>query len=120
MYFKSIVLLALGALSSNSCEHETHVDLFDYEMTFFKPRTDDFPMLPYAFESAEKNGSYTIAYNAANEVAVADFISEKIGFTDIPKVVRYVLDKDWTNEPKDFNEVFELDKLARKIASEAL
>ena len=34
MYFKSIVLLALGALSSNSCEHEkheTHVDLFDYE-----------------------------------------------------------------------------------------
>ena len=95
-------------------------DLFDCEMTFFKPRTDDFPMLPYAFEAAEKNGSYTIAYNAANEVAVADFISGKIGFTDIPKVVRYVLDKDWTNEPKDFNEVFELDKLARKIASEAL
>lgn len=95
-------------------------DLFDHEMTFFKPRYEDFPMLKYAFTAAQKNGSYTIAYNAANEVAVADFISGKIRFTEIPEVVLKVLEKDWSKTPDTFDDVFEMDKKARIVAEEIL
>ena len=39
-------------------------------LTFEKPRTKDFPMLSLAFSAAKKDKGYTIAYNAANEIAV--------------------------------------------------
>lgn len=95
-------------------------DLFDREMTFFKPDTEKFPMLKYAFESAEKGGSYTIAYNAANEIAVSAFLNHKIPFTGIPELVSKVLQKDWSAEPENFDSVFENDKLARNAAEEIL
>lgn len=95
-------------------------DLFDYEMTFFKPRYEDFPMLSYAFNAAKNGGSYTIAYNAANEIAVAEFISDKIKFTQIPEVVYSVLEKDWSLEPTSFQDVFEADAKARAVAKEQL
>lgn len=95
-------------------------DLFDHEMTFFKPRYDDFPMLKYAFTAAKKNGSYTIAYNAANEIAVEKFIQGKIKFTEIPEIVLRVLEKDWSSSPETFDDVFEADKKARKLAGEIL
>lgn len=95
-------------------------DLFDHEMTFYKPRYEDFPMLSLAFEAAKKNGGYTIAFNAANEIAVQAFIDKKIGFLDIPRVTEKVLKKDWTKEPENFEEVFEIDAHSRKYAEESL
>ena len=91
-------------------------DLFDHEMTFFKPRTEDFPMLKYAFEVTSKPASYSIAYNAANEIAVAEFIEGRIKFTQIPEIVYEVLSKDWSSEPSSFEDVFEIDSKSRKIA----
>lgn len=96
-------------------------DLTDnVEMTFQKPRLDDFQMLPLAFEAAKKSGRYTIAYNAANEVAVAAFIGNQIRFLDIPSITKEVLAQDWSGEPTDFGEVFEADKSARSAARQAL
>lgn len=91
-------------------------DLFDKELTFFKPRYDDFPMLKYAYEVAQKNGAYTIAYNAANEVAVKNFIDKKIQFMDIPKITYAVLQNDFTYTPSSFDDIFKIDSLARKYA----
>ncbi|MBQ4496932.1 MAG: 1-deoxy-D-xylulose-5-phosphate reductoisomerase [Spirochaetaceae bacterium] len=96
-------------------------DLTDnVEMTFQKPRLDDFQMLPLAFEAAKQSGRYTIAYNAANEVAVAAFIGNQIRFLDIPSITKEVLAQDWSGEPADFGEVFEADKSARSAARQAL
>ena len=88
------------------------------EMSFDKPRFEDFPMLKLAYFAAEKSQKYTIAYNAANEIAVSAFINGKIGFLDIPKITEQVLKNDWTGEPENFSEIFEADKLARNFASE--
>ena len=86
-------------------------------LTFEKPRTDDFPMLPLAFECAEKGGAYPIAFNAANEVAVQAFIHGKIGFLGIPELTGGVLSKnDWSKNPRDLDDVFEADKIAREKA----
>lgn len=95
-------------------------DLFDHEMTFFKPRYDDFPMLRLAFDAAQKNGGYTIAFNAANEVAVQAFINKKIGFLDISGITQKTLEKDWTKEPETFDDVFAIDTEARKYSEELL
>lgn len=91
-------------------------DITKQSLSFFEPRLDDFPLLKYAFEAAERGKSTTIAYNAANEVAALAFIDKKCGFTDIPKIVRKVLDYDWNIEPASIEEVLSEDKKARDIA----
>lgn len=94
--------------------------LFDKTMTFYKPRTDVFPLLDYAFECVKKGLGYTIAFNAANEVAVGAFLEKKINYLDIATTVRTVLDKDFSSAPADFDAVFETDALARAFAKELL
>lgn len=94
--------------------------LFDKTMTFYKPRTDVFPLLSYAFECVKKGLGYTIAFNAANEVAVAAFLEKRIAYLDIAKTVRAVLDKDFSRAPETFEAVFETDRRARELAGELI
>ena len=91
-------------------------DLFDKTLSFFRPRTEDFPLLAYAYEAAKRGASYTIAYNAADEVAALAFLDGKLSFTDIARVVRSVLDEDWTMLPESFEDVFKADAKARSLA----
>ena len=77
-------------------------------------------MLDLAYRCAEKNGGNTIAFNAANEIAVQGFFDRKIKFTQIPQLVDSVLDLDWTAEPKTVADVYEIDRLARDAAKNGL
>jgi 1-deoxy-D-xylulose-5-phosphate reductoisomerase len=104
--------------NKQSCMNE--FDLFDQTMTFYRPRMIDFPMLSYAFEVAQRGKAYTIAYNAANEVAVSAFLEKKISFMAIPTPLRSTLDKDWNHMPSSFEDVFEIDKQARKYTEELI
>ena len=89
-------------------------------MSFYEPRRDDFPLLSLAEKAADKGASYTIAFNAADEIAAHAFIDGRIKFLDIGAAVQKTLDADWTNEPRDFEDVFEADKKARSLAEAAL
>ncbi len=91
-------------------------ELFDKEMTFFKPRFDSFPLLKYAYTCAEKNGSYTIAFNAANEVAVNAFLNKKCSYMQIAEIVRRTIEMNWEEEADSLEKVFEADKKARSEA----
>ena len=112
----------LGALNwpENKACYLKPFDLFDHEMTFFKPRMDDFPLLSYAFECVKLKKGYPIAFNAANEIAVHAFINKKINYPTIAKIVRSVLNKDWNINLDSFETVFEIDKKARVFAQELL
>ncbi|MCR4734633.1 MAG: 1-deoxy-D-xylulose-5-phosphate reductoisomerase [Treponema sp.] len=112
----------LSALTwpNNTENYLEEFDLFDKTMTFFKPRMNDFPLLGLAFECIKLKGAYTIAFNAANEVAVNAFLEKKISYPSISTIVRNVLDKNWSEEVKDFEQVFEIDKKARSFASELI
>lgn len=85
-----------------------------FTMTFSPPRTKDFPLLALAFEAQKKGGAYTIAYNAANEIAVDLFLHKKIKFTGIAELVSLVLMIDWSTEVVTIDEVFLFDKQARE------
>jgi len=92
-------------------------------LEFYPPDTEKFPMLALAYEAVKKGGLYPCAYNAANEAAVAAFLAGRIGFLDIGRITRYVLDrdKDWSAEPDTIAGVMEADRQARTIAeTEAL
>lgn len=89
-------------------------------MQFEPPRYNDFPMLSLAYRCAGLSGRYTIAYNAANEIAVSAFLDGTILFGDISRLVALVIDRDWSGEPSTFDEVLEADTLARNHAREIL
>lgn len=110
----------LGALTwpENRENYLEKFDLAGHTMTFFPPRLDSFPMLRLAYFCAKAGKSYTIAFNAANEVAVAAFIAKKCAFMDIPRIVAGCLEADWSAEPESLAEVFETDQKARNKADE--
>ncbi len=95
-------------------------DLAGHEMTFYPPRMDSFPMLEYAYQCAKKGNSYTIAFNAANEIAVQAFIDKKCSFMDISKIVEKTLENDWSYLPKTLSEVYDIDKQVRNKAEALL
>ncbi len=92
-----------------------------FSLSFSQPRYKDFPLLSLGFEVARIGGAYPIAFNASNEIAVANFMEEKIGFLDIAHIVSSVLQKDWQcNKIDSIEIVYDMDRKARKIATETI
>ena len=60
-------------------------------LTFEEPRLELFPCLDLARRALAEG--HTVELNAANEVAVARFLAEDIRFTDIPALVKAMLDE---------------------------
>ncbi|MCI0752049.1 MAG: 1-deoxy-D-xylulose-5-phosphate reductoisomerase [Flammeovirgaceae bacterium] len=69
-------------------------------LTFEKPDTETFRNLALAFEALKRGGNMPCVLNAANEVAVAEFLKDKIGFLKMTELVERCLEKlDFIKEP---------------------
>lgn len=101
-----------------------YIDCLDFSkyltLHFEPPRFSDFPLLPLGFQAAAAGMGYRIAFNAANEAAVADFLSGKLRFLQIAETVDSVLQLDWHVSVHDYETVFAVDKKAREVAAEAI
>ncbi len=95
-------------------------DLAGQTLTFEKPDKDKFPMLDFAYQALALNGSYSIAYNAVNEVSVEHFISGTIKFTDIATLTSKILQLNWSKAPGSFDDVFAIDNEIRIKSKEML
>ena len=62
-------------------------------LTFEKPDTETFRNLALAFEALERAGNMPCVLNAANEVAVAEFLKDRIGFLEMSDIVEKCLEK---------------------------
>ena len=62
-------------------------------LTFEKPDTETFRNLALAFEVLKKGGNCACVMNAANEIAVDEFLHDKIGFLEMSQLVELCLDK---------------------------
>jgi 1-deoxy-D-xylulose-5-phosphate reductoisomerase len=62
-------------------------------LTFEKPDSDTFRNLALAFEALNKGGNMPCVLNAANEVAVEAFLTDRIGFLEMSEVVERCLVK---------------------------
>ncbi len=63
------------------------------QLTFEHVDSDKFPSVGLCLGCLEAGGSATAVMNASNEVAVAEFLSDKIGFLGITELTRAVLDE---------------------------
>ena len=85
-------------------------------LDFSPPDLTKFPCLRLAYEAAEAGGAKTVALNAADEVAVAAFLAQDIGFDQIPSVLEDVLAETNSEPLGSIQKVLEADALARRTA----
>ncbi len=89
-------------------------------LDFCPPDMGKFPCLGLAYEAAEAGGAKTIALNAADEVAVAAFLDEQIGFEDIPRIITKVMAATPAGKLESIKQVLELDGEARRMAGQVV
>ncbi|MCU1301508.1 MAG: 1-deoxy-D-xylulose 5-phosphate reductoisomerase [Candidatus Sulfotelmatobacter sp.] len=87
-------------------------------LDFCPPDMNKFPCLRLAYEAAEAGGAKTVALNAADEVAVAAFLDDGIGFDDIPRIIESAVSASKSGTMGSIAEVLEADAEARRYAQE--
>ena len=60
-------------------------------LTFERPDFDKFPLLRTAYAASRTGGTAPCVMNAANEIAVAAFLQDKIRFTDIYRIIEQTM-----------------------------
>ena len=87
-------------------------------LTFGEPDTARFRCLALARNALKAGGNMPCALNAANEIAVAAFLQEQIGFNDIAGAVEYVLGKTEYNNGASLDAYAETDSASRRLTYE--
>src|SRR5207247_1066711 len=84
------------------------------------PDFDKFPLLRLAYQAQEAGGSATCTLNAADEIAVEEFLAGRIRFTGIATTVAETLQRVANREPRSVGEVLEIDRESREIARQVV
>jgi 1-deoxy-D-xylulose-5-phosphate reductoisomerase len=85
-------------------------------LEFHKPDFTRFPCLALAFDALRAGGTAPAMLNAANEIAVQAFLERRIGFRDIDRVVRRVIDENAHGPAASIAAVMDEDARARSAA----
>jgi 1-deoxy-D-xylulose-5-phosphate reductoisomerase len=93
-------------------------------LSFEEPDLARFPALALARAALEQGGGATTVLNAANEVAVAEFLAHRLGFAGIPRLVEATLEaasrRGLTREPASVDDALAVDQGARILARDLL
>jgi 1-deoxy-D-xylulose-5-phosphate reductoisomerase len=90
------------------------------DLTFEEPDPETFENLALAFEAGRRGSTFPCVLSAANEVAVAAFLAERIRFLDIPRVNRQVLERHQPGPTHEYADVVVADAWARRAADDAV
>jgi 1-deoxy-D-xylulose-5-phosphate reductoisomerase len=93
-------------------------------LSFEEPDLARFPALALARRALEAGGAAPTVLNAANEVAVAEFLARRLNFAGISALVEATLEaamsRNWTSEPKSVEDALSVDHNARLLARDLL
>jgi len=89
-------------------------------LDFSAPDLERFPCLRIAYDALNLGGTAPAILNAANEVAVAAFLAEQIGFMDIPCMIETVLLAASIEQVESIAQLVAVDAMARQHASDWL
>lgn len=89
-------------------------------LTFRRVDMDRFPCLRMAYEASKGVSTLPAVINGADEVLVEEFLSGRIGFTDIPRIIGVVAAEHKPKEAPSLAEIFEADAWARGKALQAV
>lgn len=87
------------------------------QLTFKQPEKERYPCLFMGIEASKQGQAMTTALNAANEVAVAAFLSKRISFKAIAHTVDHVLSSISGTDAYELEEIMAIDSKARAIAN---
>ncbi len=122
--FPTMELPILYALSHPDRVDDPRLRTFDpvrtSPLTFEAMDPELFPLFELGAGAGRRGGTAPAVFNAANEVAVAAFLGERIGFTAIATVVETVLDQTTERPVTEVADVLEADRAARVAACAAL
>jgi len=90
------------------------------KLNFQEPKWSQIPCLQLAKQVALSGGALPIVMNAANEIAVEQFINKTIGFTEIYSLIDKVLDSFDAATPQSIDDVLAIDSQARKQTIELI
>lgn len=94
------------------------LDLFEVaQLNFEKPDTNCFPCLALAKQSFKDGGCAPAILNAANEIAVDAFLTDKLSFLGISQVVEGTLNGVENHSSESLDNILCADKKAREYAS---
>ena len=85
-------------------------------LTFEMPNLDKFPALGLAREALRAGGSAPITLNAANEIAVHQFLTGQLGFLEISETVEKTLEATPVSSIHTLEDVMQADEEARQKA----
>ena len=86
-------------------------------LTFEQPDRETFACLNLAFDAMHKGGNAACVMNAANEIAVAAFLNDKIGFLQIAELISETMNKASFIGKPSYEDYVKSDEEARSIAS---
>ena len=89
-------------------------------LTFEEPDMERFRNLAFAFEAAHQGGNMPCILNAANEVVVAAFLRDEIGFLRMSEVIERVMARASFLSKPTYDDYVATDSEARSIAAELL
>jgi 1-deoxy-D-xylulose-5-phosphate reductoisomerase len=93
-------------------------------LTFEEPDPVRFPALALARQALAAGGAAPTVLNAANEIAVAQFVGGRLGFAGIPALVEATLDAaartGTMTEPQSVDQAIAIDLNARRLATDLL
>lgn len=85
------------------------------ELTFEKPDMERFPNLQHAYDAIAMGGNMPCVVNAANEVCVAAFLQDKIGFTDMSRIIERAMQSASYQLKPSLDDYIETDSEVRKM-----
>lgn len=89
------------------------VDFFELgSISFEKPDPENFEGLALAYRAAREGGSLPTVFNAANERAVALFLGRKIGYLQIPELIRGAMEAHRVVQDPSVNQILEAEQFA--------
>ena len=91
-------------------------------LEFLPPDLERFPCLRLAYDALKQGGTWPIALNAANEIAVEQFLAGRLAFSKIPNVIEAALnasDRD-SQPPTTLSDVRAIDAWARAFSLETI
>jgi 1-deoxy-D-xylulose-5-phosphate reductoisomerase len=90
------------------------------KLEFRQPDIKKFPCLRLAYEAGICGGTTPAVLNAANEIAVASFLEQKIKFIDLPKIIDKVLTAHVCGKDPSLESILNADSWARIKTTEIL
>ncbi|WP_158860480.1 1-deoxy-D-xylulose-5-phosphate reductoisomerase [Lunatibacter salilacus] len=89
-------------------------------LTFEEPDMDTFRNLKLAFSALEKGGNVPCVLNAANEIVVAAFLKDKVGFLEMSSVIEQSMDKIGFIASPSLEDLIQTDQETRLITEEII